>query len=239
MNLDLDRELFGVRNTLLLSIAWALGFVLVDILLPIWRVERDPWPVLQVGLGMVCAGPLIGLFVTLAVPRLGPRALALSLPLAAAVVTLLHLMLTRELLPLLSPRFSAFFARRLFADQWSYVYWSVLLYGGLLTIAAALAWRAERSRSLRARAEIERQRTDATLAAERLAGWRAQIDPAFLLDAVEACGRCYAEDRARGEAMLDALIVRLRRSMPAVRGAPPALSHKGVPPCPHPTVPLN
>ncbi len=99
-----------------------------------------------------------------------------------------------------------------------HVFWGAMFYGGLYVAAYRLNARSERTRTLLARAEIERQRTQAALSVESLRSLEGQVDPAFLLRVMTEVERRYVSDRAGVDRLLDPLVGFLRAAMPGVRG---------------------
>ena len=99
-----------------------------------------------------------------------------------------------------------------------HVFWGALFYGGLYVAAYRLNARSERTRTLLARAEIERQRTQAALSVESLRSLEGQVDPAFLLRVMTEAERRYVSDRAGVDRLLGPLVGFLRAAMPGVRG---------------------
>jgi hypothetical protein len=94
----------------------------------------------------------------------------------------------------------------------------LLIYGGPLVWFCMVGRRAARSRDVLGRAEIERTRTAAMLNDAQLAAMKGRIDPDLLLRAMARVRALYAAERARAEALLDALVAFLRLAMPGVRG---------------------
>jgi hypothetical protein len=90
--------------------------------------------------------------------------------------------------------------------------------GGIPFFAYCLvAQRAVRVRGLLARAEFERARTTTLLGQAEVDALEGRVDPAMLQRSLEALQSAYASDRARAEALLDALVDFLRQAMPALR----------------------
>lgn len=77
--------------------------------------------------------------------------------------------------------------------------------------------RAVRVRALLARAGFERARTAALVGQARADALEGRVDPALLQRTLLALQAAYASDRARAEALLDALVDFLRQAMPAIR----------------------
>jgi hypothetical protein len=67
------------------------------------------------------------------------------------------------------------------------------------------------------RAEIARQQSEAVLSAAQLQALQGQVDPAFLIRALEEVERRYSANPSGADRLLDALVSFLRTAMPAVR----------------------
>lgn len=80
-----------------------------------------------------------------------------------------------------------------------------------------LVQRSVRVRALLGRAELERTRTAAVVGQARADALEGRVDPALLQRTLLALQAAYAGDRARAEALLDALVDFLRQAMPAIR----------------------
>lgn len=80
-----------------------------------------------------------------------------------------------------------------------------------------LVQRSVRVRALLGRAEFERMRTAALVGQARADALEGRVDPALLHRALVALQGAYADQRARAEALLDALVDFLRQAMPAIR----------------------
>jgi hypothetical protein len=112
------------------------------------------------------------------------------------------------------------FATGEFAPMSTFLYnlWILLFFGGLFTAGCVLGRRAERSRDVLARAEIERSRTEALLGEAELESLRAHVDPSFLLRVVTEIEVRYGVRSGDADRLLDALVGFLRSAMPGVRG---------------------
>jgi hypothetical protein len=68
-----------------------------------------------------------------------------------------------------------------------------------------------------AQAEIERSEAQRVLLAAQLVAARAQLDPAFVVKALDRIEQAYESDPARAERLLDEFIVFLRAAIPRIR----------------------
>jgi hypothetical protein len=105
-----------------------------------------------------------------------------------------------------------------------YCLWINLFYGGLYTVGYFATRRALRLRRRLAELRLARSEAEAKLREARLRAVRGQIQPAMLLDALEALRLAYGRDRAAGDAMFDLLIAFLRAAMPGLRSGASTLA---------------
>jgi hypothetical protein len=98
-----------------------------------------------------------------------------------------------------------------------YFLWVHVVYGGMFIAGVAFAQRAERTRSILARAEIARSRSETLFSQARLASLQGSVDPAFVLRVLDAMQQRYALDAPGADRLLDRLVEFLRLAMPGVR----------------------
>ena len=101
---------------------------------------------------------------------------------------------------------------------------SVVLVHGWIAAFIYLTLRKSRhaARAL-AQAEVERAEAQRRLIAAQLVAAHAQVDPAFVLQALENVERAYESDPARGDVLLDEFITFLRDAIPRLRTDPPGM----------------
>jgi hypothetical protein len=112
---------------------------------------------------------------------------------------------------------------RLF-DLSIYCLWINLFYGGLYTLGYFATRRTLRLRRRLAELRLARSEAEAKLREARLQAVRGQLQPAMLLDALEALRLAYGRDQAAGDAMFDLLIAFLRAAMPGLRSGASTLA---------------
>jgi hypothetical protein len=105
-----------------------------------------------------------------------------------------------------------------------YSLWINLFYGGLYTLGFFATRRTLRLRRRLAELRLARSQAEAKLRETRLQAVRGQIQPAMLLDALDALRLAYARDQAAGDAMFDLLIAFLRAAMPGLRSGASTLA---------------
>jgi len=98
-----------------------------------------------------------------------------------------------------------------------YCLWINLFYGGLYTAGYFATRRTLRLRRRLAELRLARSEAEAKLREARLQAVRGQMQPAMLLEALEALRLAYGRDQAAGDAMFDLLIAFLRAAMPGLR----------------------
>jgi hypothetical protein len=95
---------------------------------------------------------------------------------------------------------------------------NALIYGWLATFIYVRLRKARQAARVLAQAEIERSEAQRNLLAAQLVAAHAQVDPAFVLNALEKVERAYETDPARADILLDEFIVFLRDAIPRLRG---------------------
>jgi len=98
-----------------------------------------------------------------------------------------------------------------------YCLWANLFYGGLYTLGYFATRRTLRLRRRLAELRLARNEAEAKLREARLQAVRGQLQPAMLLDALDALRLAYGRDQAAGDAIFDLLIAFLRAAMPGLR----------------------
>jgi hypothetical protein len=94
---------------------------------------------------------------------------------------------------------------------------STLAYGWIATFVYMRLRNARRAARALADAEIERSEAQRKLLAAQLVAAHAQVDPAFVLQRLEAVERAYEADPARADVLLDEFIAFLRDAIPRLR----------------------
>jgi hypothetical protein len=92
-----------------------------------------------------------------------------------------------------------------------------LIHGWLATFIYVRLRNSRRVTKAFADAEIERSEAQRNLLAAQLVAAHAQVDPAFVLRALENVERAYEEDAARADQLLDEFIAYLRDAIPRLR----------------------
>jgi hypothetical protein len=105
-----------------------------------------------------------------------------------------------------------------------YCLWINLFYGGLYTVGYFATRRTLRLRRRLAELRLARSEAEAKLREARLQAVRGQIQPAMLLDALDALRLAYSRHQAAGDAMFDLLIGFLRAAMPGLRSGASTLA---------------
>jgi hypothetical protein len=211
------RAAFGWRRGAAYAVLWSLA---VFVLETVWEssvVESRGWlPSAASGYpGWLFIGVVLAAFAALAVPLLPTAGL-----IGATTALLLLLTLIRAAFPELLVDLKVGSTQSPFAaseDTAIFLGWSHLVYGGLFVGAGAVAHRSEQTRSLLARAEIARSRSQALFSQAQFGGLQGSVDPAFLLRVLEGMQSRYRTDAARAERLLDQLVGFLRLAMPGVR----------------------
>jgi hypothetical protein len=111
-----------------------------------------------------------------------------------------------------------------FFDLSIYCLWINMFYGGLYTLGYFATRRTLRLRRRLAELRLARSEAEARLREARLQAVRGQIQPAMLLDALDALRLAYRRDQAAGDAMFDLLIAFLRAAMPGLRSGASTLA---------------
>jgi len=94
---------------------------------------------------------------------------------------------------------------------------SELGYGWIATFIYIRLRKSRRAARALADAEVERAEAQRALLAAQLVAAHAQVDPAFVLQALEGVERAYEGDPARGDVLLDEFITFLRDAIPRLR----------------------
>jgi LytS/YehU family sensor histidine kinase len=92
-----------------------------------------------------------------------------------------------------------------------------LIHGWLATFIYVRLRNSRRATKALADAEIERTEAQRSLLAAQLVAAHAQVDPAFVLQALERVERAYEEDPGHADALLDEFISFLRDAIPRLR----------------------
>jgi hypothetical protein len=101
---------------------------------------------------------------------------------------------------------------------------SVLGYGWVATFIYMRLRKARGAARALADAEVERAEAQRALLAAQLVAANAQVDPAFVLRALEEVERAYEIDPAHGDILLDRFIVFLRDAIPRLRATEPGVA---------------
>jgi hypothetical protein len=198
------RLAFGWRRGLTYALLWALAIGALEGIFESSAVDTRGWlpaAILVYPLWLLY-GAAFSVFAALAVPALAP----LRLMCATAALAVLMSPLGGVVQPWFSGQVSA-----------TYLAWRNLVYGGLFVGACALAYRAERARTLLGRAEVARSRSQALFSQAQLAGLQGSVDSVFLLRVLGEMQRRYGTDPASADRLLDQLVGFLRMAMPGVR----------------------
>ena len=99
---------------------------------------------------------------------------------------------------------------------------TVLVYGWIATFIYVRLRKSSLAAQALADAEVGRAEAQRSLIAAQLVAAHAQVDPAFVLRALENVERAYERDPARGDVLLDEFIVFLRDAIPRLRPERPA-----------------
>ena len=208
--------LFGRRRGLAYALLWAAACTAVESAVPIGFYD------LRQTLAMVCtalflwalSGVILLAFTSYALPRLSTPSLLFAagmlLPLLAFGYRELSAALFRE-----GGWWSALQGPLTASD--GYLVWIYLLYGGMFVGGSAVAYRAERTRTMLARAEIARSRSQTLFSQAQIAGVQGSVDPHFVLRVLDAMQNRYGNDAADADRLLDGLVEFLRLAMPGVR----------------------
>jgi hypothetical protein len=97
-----------------------------------------------------------------------------------------------------------------------------LIHAWLATFIYVRLRNSRRARRSLADAELERSEAQRSLLSAQLVAAQAQVDPAFVLQAIENVERAYQVDPARADVLLDEFIAFLRDAIPRLRGDEPA-----------------
>lgn len=99
---------------------------------------------------------------------------------------------------------------------------SVLVYGWIATFIHLRLRKSRRAARALADAELDRAEAQRGLIAAQLFAAHAQVDPEFVLRALEDVERAYEDDPKRGDVLLDEFIAFLRDAIPRLRPDRPA-----------------
>ena len=109
-------------------------------------------------------------------------------------------------------------------SEFSYHAWTGLFYGSLLLVSRVLFLRAERTRHLLGRAQLERSRSETMVGEVRLQALQGSVDPELLRDVMAEVQRRQGLDADGAERLLDDLVGFLRMAMPSLQHAPSTLA---------------
>jgi len=93
----------------------------------------------------------------------------------------------------------------------------VVIHGWIATFIYVRLRKSRRAARVLADAEIERAEAQRSLIAAQLMAAHAQVDPAFVLQALADIERTYESNPARADVLLDEFIVFLRDAIPRLR----------------------
>jgi hypothetical protein len=200
---------FGWLRGLAYALLWALAIGALEGMFESSPVSTLGWlPAMRSVYPLwLLYGAGFAVFAALAVPALPP----LPLMCATAAVAVLMSLFGGGVQPWIAG------PARDFELSAVYLAWRNLVYGGLFVGACALAYRAERARTLLGRAEVARSRSQALFSQAQLAGLQGSVDPVFLLRVLGEMQRRYGTDAASADRLLDHLVDFLRLAMPGVR----------------------
>jgi hypothetical protein len=222
-----DGGRFRWRHVLVCGLLWGLTVMLADSMSqPMGDLSLAEWLAFSLGLllqhsvtGLIWAG---GLKLTEDARR--TRLLAPLVFLAAwAVALAIHELTVRRVLGGGSS-LSAVVHNLPIADIGAHLAWVNLFYGGLYATGFLSIRRTQRLRRRLAELRLGRHQAETQLREVRLQAVRGQIQPAMLLEALDALRRAYARDTAQGDAMFDLIIAFLRAAMPGLRSGASTLS---------------
>ena len=109
-------------------------------------------------------------------------------------------------------------------SEFSYHAWMGLFYGSLLLVSRVFFLRAERTRHLLGRAQLERSRSETMLGEVRLQALQGSVDPELLRDVMAEVQRRQGVDPDGAERLLDDLVSFLRMAMPSLQHGPSTLA---------------
>ena len=218
-----SRALFGWRRGLAYALLWAAACTALEVTVPIGLLDARQIVVMVWTSLLLWAltGSVLLVLASFALPRLS----TVSILLAAGAV-----------LPLLAFGYLTVDTALFSSGGWwpsldtplesnaGYIVWIYLLYGGMFVGGSAIAYRAERTRTMLARAEIARSRSETLFSQAQLAGVQGSVDPHFVLRVLDAMQRRYANDAAGADRLLDGLVEFLRLAMPGVRSGQSTLA---------------
>jgi len=209
------RSLFGWRRAMAYTLLWATAVSALENVAPIsfFNFRQTVSMAVTSMATWALSGAILLTFAKLALPRLRP------VPLMAAAVLLLSLLglgyeAVTQMLFIVGPWLVRFGPVK---ASLAHLIWIHLLYGGVFIAGAALAHRAERTRTILAQAEIARSRSETLLSQAQLASLEGSVDPGFLLRVMRTMQIRYAEDAPGADRLLDQLVGFLRLAMPGVR----------------------
>ena len=217
------RALFGWRRGLAYALLWAAACTAVEIAVPVGLLDaRQTVTMVWTSLLLwALSGGILLMFTSYALPRLPTTSTLLAagilLPLLAFAYRNLNAAWFREggWWPILAAQVTA---------SAGYIVWVYLLYGGMFVGGSAIAYRAERTRTMLARAEIARSRSETLLSQAQLTGVQGSVDPHFVLRVLDAMQLRYSTDAAGADRLLDGLVEFLRLAMPGVRSGQSTLA---------------
>ena len=108
--------------------------------------------------------------------------------------------------------------------QLAYNLWVNLTYGGLYAVGYFVTRRTLRLRRRLSELTIARMDAESTLREARLAAVRGQVQPAMLLEALDALRIAYADNPRAAAELFDRIIAFLRAAMPGLRSGTSTLS---------------
>ena len=212
------------RSGLAYGTLWGLGVMGMEtVLQPVDAMTGETVVFLaSAGLELVAMGICIAWVAILVERHARLRTLPLVAVALATVLSAADVLAGRTLYPLIG---LPVFPRNVDAlSEFSYHAWTGLFYGSLLLVSRVFFLRAERTRHLLGRAQLERSRSETVLGEVRLQALQGSVDPELLRDVMAEVQRRQGVDPDAAERLLDDLVSFLRMAMPSLRHGPSTLA---------------
>jgi hypothetical protein len=217
------KDRFGWRNAVICGLLWGLVVVVaVTLSQPVAGLSWADFMAWSESLGIVfCA---TGVVWTVGCKLIEDLRRPVLLPLLAALTWLVSLGASLTPAGLMAPGDFGRVERVPLIDLAVYQLWVDLFYGGLYALGYFATRRTLRLRRRLAELRLARSLAEGELREARLQAVRGQMQPAMLLDALDALRRAYRRDPASGERLFDLLIAFLRAAMPGLRSGASTLA---------------
>ena len=220
----MTEERFGWRAAILSGCVWGVVVMLaISLNQPVGDLTLPEWGRLSINLTLIWGATGIAWACG---AKLAEQSRAwLWLPVTFAGAVLVSLVLSnREILDVGGGGLARLMTNVPTEGLTVYTLWVNLTYGGLYTAGYFITRRTLRLRLRLSELTIARSDAESTLREARLSAVRGQVQPALLLEALDALRTAYALDPRQGEELFDRIIAFLRAAMPGLRSGASTLS---------------